>query len=185
MDLVDLNGMTPTAPVARVTALFQDMFKNDNMSKKVEETNSTEGTLSIKLSGNLTVLLGVYVDIGISVDRKGNAALQWSYSVPGVNDTVSGGVFDAGATVSIAGTDAETVDDLLGPSSSIGASGGYLGYLGFDAISFEDMSDMSGDVDGFQISAGIGAGIDVHMTESYTQEIYKWKLWDSGECINE
>ena len=45
-----MNGMTPTAPVARVTALFQDMFKNDNMSKKVEETNSTEGTLSIKLS---------------------------------------------------------------------------------------------------------------------------------------
>lgn len=81
LDLVDLDGRQP-------------------------EWNQ-KGTVTIKLSGNLTAWLGVYVDIGISADCEGNVAVQWSYAVPG-------GVLDAGVTAGIAFTDAENVDDLLG-----------------------------------------------------------------------
>lgn len=104
----------------------------------------------------LYALFGVYVDVGFSYDWKGNVSTQWSYAVPGVNDTASVGFLDAGIG-GCAFTNAEDVDGLLGPSSAIGASGGYLGYVTLDLISFEDISDMNGDVDGFQIGGGTGS----------------------------
>ena len=68
----------------------------------------------------------------------------WSYAVPGANDTVSVGVLDVGISVGWAFTDAEDVDGLLGSSSAIGASGGYLGYAAVDLISFEDLLNILG-----------------------------------------
>lgn len=157
VDMVDLDGRWPSW---------------------VEDFTQNNGTVTLKVSANANALMGAYIDIGISLDCKGNVSVQWAYAVPGVNDTVSGGVLDAGASVAVAFTDAEDVDGLLGPSSSIGASGGYLGYFGIDAISFEDVSDLNGDLDGIQIGAGVGIGIDIHLCESYTSEICKFNILD-------
>lgn len=79
-------------------------------------------------------------------------------------------------------TDADDVYGLLGPSSSFGASGGYLGYVAVDFVSFDDYSDMSGKLNGIQIGAGIGGGADVHVTESYTKEL--WCINISKQDIN-
>ena len=40
------------------------------------------------------------------------------------------------------------------------------------------MSDANGDIDGFQIGAGIGAGMDIHLTETYTNSIVKVNIFD-------
>lgn len=52
------------------------------------------------------------------------------------------------------------------------------------------MSDLNGDLDGFQIGAGVGIGLDIHLTETYTNEIHKYNIFDvlenflgtEGEC---
>ena len=167
MELVDLNGLWPEWNGIKEKVL-----------EWIEESIDKEGTVSCKISANATALLGLYVDIGITKDNRGNIAIQWSYAVPGVDDTVAGGVLDAGLAVSVAVTDAEDVDGLLGPSSAIGASGGYLGYACIDLISFEDMSDLNGDIDGIQAGIGIGVGIDIHLTETYTREIWKINMYE-------
>lgn len=59
------------------------------IEEKQEESIDKEGTVSCKNSANATALLRVYVDIGITEDSRGNVATQWSYAVPGVDDTVS------------------------------------------------------------------------------------------------
>ncbi len=170
-----------------------DNIKDFVGTKVVEIRNKlsqNNGTFTEKISINGNALFGGYADIGVSYDWKGNVAIQWSYAVTGVNDTASVGILDAGASVGWTFTDAEDVDGLLGPSSAIGASGGYLGYAAIDLISFEDMSDMNGDVDGFQIGGGVGIGMDVHLTETYTNNIFKFNIYDvllkilgqEGEC---
>ncbi|MBD5455768.1 MAG: hypothetical protein HDR23_04735 [Lachnospiraceae bacterium] len=37
---------------------------------------------------------------------------------------------------------------------------------------------MNGDIDGFQIGAGVGAGLDVHLVEAHTYEIWKYNDFD-------
>lgn len=148
------------------------------LDKLRENLSNNNGTFSIKISANATAMTSVYVDIGVSVDWEGNVAFQWSYEVPAVNGTASIGLLDAGITGSVAVTEAENVDGLLGPSTSIGASGGYLGYAAIDLLSFEDASDMNGDLDGVQIGAGIGVGADLHITETYTSSLLKFNIYD-------
>ena len=60
-----------------------------------------------------------------------------------VADTMSGGLFDIGAAIGLAFTNAEDVKGLLGKGSAIGASGGYLGYVTLDALSFDEMEKAS------------------------------------------
>ena len=139
------------------------------------------GTVTFKISANANLYAGVYVDVGLSFDWRGNVAAQWSYAVPGVDNTLSLGICDIGASAGLLFTDASDIYGLLGKSSSIGASGGYLGYGAVDAISFEEMEDMNGDIDGFQMGAGVGAGIDVHMMESYTREICSFNVFQALE----
>lgn len=76
-------------------------------------------------------------------------------------------------------TDAKNTSELLGKSSTIGASGGYLGHATVDVVSFEEMENMSGDMDGFQIGLGGGAGVDIHMMESNTKEICSYNIFQA------
>lgn len=85
---------------------------------------------------------------------------------------------NANTVIGVAFTNAQTVDGLLGPSSSMGISGGAIWSIGGDLISFEDMSDVSGDIDGFQITGGVGLGFDIHLIESYTHELGRWNIYE-------
>lgn len=131
-------------------------------------------TIVIKGALNLTLLFGVNIDIGIAFDDNRNVAIQWSYSVPTVNDTMSIGIADVGAAIQMQRMwNTDTVYDLEGRASSIGVSGGYLSYFGVDLISASPMREME-TIDGIQGQIGIGAGLDVHVTESYAQTIASW-----------
>lgn len=70
---------------------------------------------------------------------------------PGIDDTSSAGLLDAGIAVQYQWTAAESVYDLEGNASYVGASVGPGWYLGYDTVSFDDMSDMNGSVNGGQV----------------------------------
>ena len=129
-------------------------------------------SISITLAGVLGI--GISVSIGLAIDDDGNTDVQYSYSIPGIDDTVTVGGVSAGIGIAAQYTTADTVYDLYGPATYIGASGGPGWYVGADVVSFSDASDSNMTTDGFQITAGFGGGVDVHITESYTRSCSKW-----------
>ena len=148
---------------------------------KIPTNKERKGTKTIKIAVNANVGIGTGGDIDISWDKKGNVVLQYSYVCPGIDDTSSAGLLDAGIAVQYQWTDAESVYDLEGNASYVGASGGLGWYLGYDTVSFDDMSDMNGSVNGGQMQLGFGAGMDIHMTESYTMTLTTFKKGDNDE----
>ena len=129
-------------------------------------------TFGISFGTNANLFFGISLSIGFYIDDDFNFDIQYSYSIPGVDDTMSVGFLDAGAGISVQITDAEHVDDLLGASTSMGASVGSAVSLGVDLISFDDVvSDSSSDIDGFQVTAGLGAGVDIHVNKTKTKSL--------------
>ena len=128
-------------------------------------------TIGFSIGGNITFLLGVSISIGIFFDGKGNIDVQWSYSATGVDNTNTVGGVDAGVGLVVQYTDRETVYDLYGAATSIGASVGPSWYVGADAISFSDASDLNGSMNGIQIAGGFGVGVDAHIVESNTKPL--------------
>ena len=128
-------------------------------------------TFGLSLGGNVTLGIGVSVSIGIFWDTEGNCEFQWSYVVPGVGDTSMVGLVDAGVGVTFQITDRETIYDLYGAATSVGASAGPGWYVGGDIISFSDASNTDSSINGVQLTAGVGIGLDVHVAESYTKAV--------------
>ena len=99
--------------------------------------------------------------------------MQYSYAVPGVDNTVMAGGIGAGAGIAVQYTKADTVYDLYGPATYVGASAGPGWFVGGDIVSFSDASDSEMTTDGFQFVTGVGIGVDVHVTESYTRSLFQ------------
>ena len=57
---------------------------------------------------------------------------------------------------------------MYGVSTVIGASGGPLWIIGADVMSFSKINEEKEDFDGVQLNAGVGVGVDVHITQNYT-----------------
>lgn len=89
------------------------------------------------------------------------------------NKTFSTGIADIGGGVALQYTNRDTVYDLYGLASYIGASGGPLWYVGGDVISFLDANNAYSEIDGFQIVGGVGFGFDTHITQANTKKIPK------------
>lgn len=66
-------------------------------------------------------------------------------------------------------------------ASYVGASGGPGWYLGYDMLSFDDMGDMNSSANGGQIQLGFGAGMDIHMSKSYTMTLMTFKKGNNDE----
>ena len=130
-------------------------------------------TMGVSIGANITVFFGTSVNIGVFWDDNGNVDWQWSYALTGVNNTNHIGVLDVGAGIALQYTNRKTVYDLYGPATYVGASGGPIWYVGADAISFADASDLDAQTDGVQITGGIGIGVDLHIVESYTKPVGK------------
>ena len=113
--------------------------------------------------------LGVSFSAGFAFDNKGNFDWQYSYSAPGVDGTATVGAVSYGGGVAFQYTNADTVYDLYGSATYVGGSVGSGRYVGADIISLSHASDLDAKIDGFQLSAGWGGGIDIHVTESYTR----------------
>ena len=93
--------------------------------------------------------------------------------MPGVDDTMSVGAFDIGLGGSIQYTNRDTVYDLYGPATYIGVSGGPSWYVGGDVITFSSITDQNSGIDGAQITAGVGVGMDAHITKTNTKSVVK------------
>ena len=128
-------------------------------------------TIGFSFGANLTVILGVSISIGVFVDDNGNIDVQWSYCVPGVDETVTVGVADVAGGVSFQFTDRDTVHDLRGKGTYIGASGGPWWSVGADVITFSDPSDADAEINGFQVTGGVGFGFDAHVAVTNTKSI--------------
>ncbi|MBE6686970.1 MAG: RHS repeat-associated core domain-containing protein, partial [Ruminococcaceae bacterium] len=138
-------------------------YCNNNPVMYVDPTGNF--TFGISLNANVTCFFGASISIGIFGDDNGNFDIQWSYSVPFTESTMIG-VLDAGVGAAVQFTNADTVYDLYGPSTIVGASGGPSWYVGGDVISFDGEA-----IDGCQITAGVGAGLDVHYGGSTTSSV--------------
>lgn len=132
-------------------------------------------TFGLSLGGNITIGIGMSISIGVFWDTEGNFEFQWSYVVPGVDDTAMAGLIDAGVGATFQITDRDTIYDLYGPATSIGGSVGPGWYVGGDIISFSDASDTNNEINGIQVTGGVGIGLDFHVAESYTRPVFTQK----------
>ena len=133
------------------------------------------GLWTISISGTLSGVfgLGISLSFGFAFDGHGNFDLQYSHAIPGVDDTAMVGGLGVSAGIAVQYTKADTVYDLYGQATYVGASVGPGWYVGGDIVSFDDASNPDMTIDGFQFVAGVGFGVDVHVTESYTRPVSK------------
>ena len=152
-----------------------DMFIycNNNPVANVDIAGFWTVSVSITVSGVFGV--GVSGSFEFAFDGHGNFDWQYGYAVPGVDGTaVVGGLgLSAGGAIQI--THADTVYDLYGHSTYIGASFGPIWYVGADIVSFSQAKDVTNTVDGIQFVGGIGVGLDVHVADSYTRSLNNLK----------
>ena len=129
-------------------------------------------TVGIFVSANANYASGAMGAIGFVCDGYGNYEFQTSYAATFVNDTISVGLFDIGAGITLQITDRDTVYDLHGHSKVFGLSYGDVYCGGLDIISFNDFAS----VNGFQINAGVGVGPDMHFMDTDTNAISKKEI---------
>ncbi len=129
-------------------------------------------TIGFSVGANVTLFVGASISIGFFIDGHGNHEIQWNYSVQGVNDTKYGGVADAGIGGSLQFTDRDTVNVLHGPAWNAGFSGGPGWYVGGDVITFDENPwSAESKINGFQITGGVGVGIDTHIVKSISNPL--------------
>ena len=133
----------------------------------IDPTGQT--VLSIGLSGNATAIWGIGVSIQIVTDFN-TWGIQWSHSGDNITETPYGGILDVGVGAALGiYWGADTIYDMEGYATSFGASGGPGWYVGADAIWLPDSENI---FDGIQITAGGGAGVDIHSTQNQTHTIW-------------
>ena len=103
-----------------------------------------------------------------------NVDLQRVLAGTGQNDDFLLGVASFGAGVSLAITNVDTVDDLIGTSKTVGFTSGFPLYWGVDLIYAESVSESGvtgNELIGVQFNAGIGFGYDGHYLRTTTESI--------------
>ena len=66
-------------------------------------------TISISVTFAGVLGIGISVSIGLAIDDDGNTDVQYSYSIPGIDDTVTVGGVSAGIGIAAQYTTADTV----------------------------------------------------------------------------
>jgi len=127
---------------------------------------------SVGSSVDATFGFGECVSVNYLIDDNGNIAKQLTY-VNYANEDCYVGALDVGAskTFSII-WDADTVYDLENDTLTIGASAGDVVSFGIDLIELEE-NDV---INGFSISVGVGAGVDIHEYTSTTQTVWSYNI---------
>ena len=140
-------------------------------------------TVSFSIGANLMLLVGVHIGVGVAFDDDGNIEVQWSYSVPGVNDTISVGFADLSIMGTAQYTNADTVEDLYGLSTALGVSAGTNFSIGGDIVYSGEPLEDNPDVVGFQLTGGFSAiPLNARVTSSQTKELMRIK---SADAIDE
>ncbi|SKC09323.1 RHS repeat-associated core domain-containing protein [Lachnospiraceae bacterium] len=129
-------------------------------------------TLTAKVGVGFVALAGMSQDIDVSIDGKGNIAIQKSKAITTDDDEFYYGLASAGISAQVMVTEFDTVKDLEGLSSSLGISGGVLGIFGIDFISPSPLTENTNEeLKAFQVSVGYGDGFDIHGIQGHTETI--------------
>lgn len=154
--------------------VIKELCNTDSKAEKQEKEKT--GTLTFKFGFNANLILGYSADVGVSIDRNGNFAIQYSdtnSTEEKKNQASSVGVADIGVGFQLQVTNAKTVYDLEGYTEYYGVSGGVLGYGGVDLVrglESGDTNDPSG-IYGVQVQVGVGVGLDAHVSKSYGETV--------------
>ena len=125
---------------------------------------------------NANAFYGATFSLAFVFDNTGGFDVQYSYAFAGIDNTHSLGVLDVGIGGFFQYTKLDSVDSLLGVSTSVGASGGAGLSIGIDAVAAGSVVENTLNrgkepPDGFQVTAGVGVGVDVHIVQSYSRSI--------------
>ena len=131
--------------------------------------------MSVGLSANATALFGISSSVAIVWDDNGNIGIQITNSALPASDealrTEYFGLLDAGVglTGAVIPT-ADTIFDMEGYAYQLGGSGGSgFPYFGIDAIRLGETLNLF-KLDGAQATVGVGAGVDIHYSKTYTEK---------------
>ena len=129
-----------------------------------------KGTDTYAVGGtvNANAYYGATFSLAFVFDSYGGFDIQYSYAFAGIDHSHSFGVLDVGMGGFFQYTQLDQVNDLLGVSASVGASGGTGISFGIDAVSSGYVAEnvlINGkeSPDGVQFTAGVGLGVDVHI----------------------
>ena len=142
---------------------------------------SGHATYGVSLNADATFFyLGISLSIALVWDDDRNLAVQFSYAMPNVmcdGSTSYHGLVDAGVSIGLQRTDDDTIYDLEGTASYIGASASVCGplFIGGDVIFsgtniVQDASNNKYDskASGGAVYFGYGFGYDVHVRVTQT-----------------
>ena len=136
-------------------------------------------TVSVGLGTGFTAFLGCSKCYAIAFDGNGNVEIQKSTSTPRNRETTTVGLFNIGAFGFVQFTEKDDVSELRNISTYIGVSDPLP--IGCDIVSDAPAADLDGEAIGVQFALGIGAGVDIHISQSYTETIARFS-WE--ELVN-
>ena len=152
---------------------------------EIERNKGT--TMTIKLAMGFNCFGGFAGDVDLSFDMHGNIALQASQArfIDERYNTRNIGIIDDGFAGQLQFTNADTVFDLNGNAEYVGFTAGAGPYGGIDAIALPNANGKYDSIDGFQLQAGLGVGVDAHVTRSYTETFGYLNVFDVIRGIKE
>ena len=153
--------------------LGNNMFTYCNNNPVTCRDSAGRWTQGISVGASVYLGFGASVSIGYFWDDDGNGEFQWSYCVPGVNDTAAMGVCAIGAGITYQWTNYDTVSDLYGLGSTLGGSAGPSIYGSIESVLEGSISERENVSHGIQIGIGYGAGAEVHVANTQTSKVGK------------
>ena len=139
-------------------------------------------TISIGICVDGYAFVGASVGIAIAFDSAGNIEVQESYSVPTERETTSIGLLHVGVAGFFQITNKSDVSELTNVSTYLGLSD--PSPVGVDLVLDAPVADPGGDLVGIQFSQGKGAGVDVHVAQTYTKTRIRFVWRDVLYWIN-
>lgn len=142
-----------------------------------EKLENLRGTISEGISASVSTGIWAFgVQYVRSMDLKGNVEYQWTFY---------GGISTGTPSVDISAiktvTNAPDVKSLRGTGYSVGAAGALGGAAGVDMVIIPPYNSGENAYLGGSISAGLGAGADIHVMWGETYSIRGFNLFDVFE----
>ena len=133
-------------------------------------------TLSSGVNFSVFLFAGCSYSVFWSLDSQGNIALQVSQADINKKGVVIG-VAAIGLNYFASKTNYDTVNQLEGVSASVG--GGGKNGLGAELLLENVNGNLFNNPVGASVSAGIGAGIDIHVTASETKTLFQVNIFET------
>ena len=140
-------------------------------------------TISIGVDFSGCFFVGESEGISIAFDDSGNIEIQKSKSSLKERETTSIGLFSFSYSGFLQITNKKDVSELRNVSTYLGVSDPLP--FGFDVVSDAPVAEQDGELIGVQLSKGGGCGFDVHVSQTYTETLYRFTWKDVFDWLKE